>query len=550
MFGIFAWLLPLRITSLILTRMSIGKKLLLVLASVVLLAAGWLHISGLTLLAALVPLLLISHSYDASRRSFWKMAGWTALTIALWSVATVWWVWNAAPIGVLAATVVQVVLFGVVFMIYHYTSKRCRPALANVLLVAGWLAAEYIYLANEQISFPWLVLGNGFANDTWAVQWYEFTGALGGSLWVLVSNLLLFNLILAARRRPWILREALWVLLPLLFSGILGASWRQPAAGEATVTLIQPNIDSYTEKFFMPQRWQDSVLLALAAEAPADADLIVMPETAVEDDLWENALDRSASLTRFRTFLRTQHPAAAILTGATTYRSYPYEATVSSRPLSDGSWYDAFNSALMVGTSRTVTIHHRNKLVIGVEMMPFMKLLKPFTQYIVDLGGTTGQLGTDGICRVFTHRTPEGTVIRTAAPVCYESVYGDYFSGFAAGGAQLICVVTNDGWWGDTPGYRQHFSYSRLRAIETRRWIARSANTGISGFIDPLGRPCETLGWEVRGTLTRTVPLYDGLTCYVRYGDLLGRVGCYVFLLSILYYFVYRVRRRSLLIDA
>ena len=54
----------------------------------------------------------------------------------------------------------------------------------------------------------------------------------------------------------------------------------------------------------------------------------------------------------------------------------------------------------------------------------------------------------------------------------------------------------------------------------------------------------------MRGTLTRTVPLYDGLTCYVRYGDLLGRVGCYVFLLSILYYFVYRVRRRSLLIDA
>ena len=128
------------------------------------LSVGWLRISGLPLLAALVPLPLISNSYDSSRRSFWRMAGWTALTFCLWSVATIWWVWNAAPIGVFAATAVRVVLFGAVFMFYHYTSKRSRPALANVLLVCGWIAAEYIYL-NGQISFPWLLLGNGFAND-------------------------------------------------------------------------------------------------------------------------------------------------------------------------------------------------------------------------------------------------------------------------------------------------------------------------------------------------------------------------------------------------
>ena len=115
--------------------MTTGKKWLLTAGSVTLLSVGWLRISGLPLLAALVPLLLISRSYDASRRAFWRMAGWTALTFCLWSVATVWWVWNAAPVGVFAATIVQVVLFGTVIMLYHYTSKRCRPAPANVLLV-------------------------------------------------------------------------------------------------------------------------------------------------------------------------------------------------------------------------------------------------------------------------------------------------------------------------------------------------------------------------------------------------------------------------------
>ena len=99
--------------------MTTGKKWLLVAGSVIMLSVGWLRISGLPLLAALVPLLLISNSYDSSRRSFWRMAGWTALTFCLWSVATIWWVWNAAPIGVFAATAVQVVLFGAVFMFCH-----------------------------------------------------------------------------------------------------------------------------------------------------------------------------------------------------------------------------------------------------------------------------------------------------------------------------------------------------------------------------------------------------------------------------------------------
>ena len=170
-----------------------------------------------------------------------RMAGWTALTFCLWSVATIWWVWNAAPIGVFAATAVQVVLFGAVFMFYHYTSKRSRPALANVLLVCGWIAAEYIYL-NGQISFPWLLLGNGFANDTWAIQWYEFTGALGGSLWVLVSNLLIFRA-LTSRRKVWWLRETAWAALPVLLSLVLFWSWKEPAGERVTVTAIQPNIE-------------------------------------------------------------------------------------------------------------------------------------------------------------------------------------------------------------------------------------------------------------------------------------------------------------------
>lgn len=102
---------------------------------------------------------------------------------------------------------------------------------------------------------------------------------------------------------------------------------------------------------------------------------------------------------------------------------------------------------------------------------------------MTDLGGIAGQIGVGDVRQVFT--TPRG--IRYGAAICYESVYGEYFTEFVRNGAQLMCIITNDGWWGDTPGYHQHFSYARLRAIETRRSIARSANTGISGFINARG---------------------------------------------------------------
>ena len=106
------------------------QRALLALLSIVLLSLGWLRVSGLTLLVGLVPLLLISASYDASRRSFWRMFGWSALVMGGWTVATCWWIYYAAAIGIVAATIVAIILFGGVVMLYHYFSKRAKPSLA------------------------------------------------------------------------------------------------------------------------------------------------------------------------------------------------------------------------------------------------------------------------------------------------------------------------------------------------------------------------------------------------------------------------------------
>jgi len=125
---------------------------------------------------------------------------------------------------------------------------------------------------------------------------------------------------------------------------------------------------------------------------------------------------------------------------------------------------------------------------------------------------------------------PEGDV-KVGVPVCYESIYGDFCTGYVRKGARLLAVITNDAWWGDTPGYRQHLSYSRLRAIETRRWVARCANTGISAIIDPTGRIVDRTSWWEPSMLEGRVQLLEGKSFFVRYGDIVGRVSVFLFVL-------------------
>lgn len=535
--------------------LSTWQRLLLALLSVVLLSLGWLRVSGLTLLAAFVPLLLISASYGSSRREWWSMAGWTALVMALWTILTCWWIYYAAAVGIVAATIVQVVLFGGVFMVYHYFSKRARTAHAYTSLVAGWLWAEHLYLHGE-ISFPWLVLGNGFAGDVWAVQWYEFTGTLGGSLWVLLANILLFELILNRKSLALKVAAPLVVFLPMVISLCVYAvrSADDSDAPKATVTVVQPNFDPYAEKYTLPTETQLAIMTSLAEEAPADVDYIVFPETVVGDSgdpIWEHNHLGSRSLATLEQMRCDHFPEAQIVVGAMTYHRYPNEKAASATARRSGSlWYDRYNAAIALDGDSTLKVSHKSRLVVGVEKMPYMQLLKPLEGLIVDLGGTTGQLGVDKYRRSFllrNSRFPYG--VSVAAPICYESVYGDHFGAFAADGAEIMMVITNDGWWHDTEGYRQHFSFSRLRAIETRRWVCRAANTGISGFISPIGEVVQTLGWDQRGTLTQEVTPSRETTLYAKAGDYLGRIGTYLWILSLLYYVSYRFRRRSHLVD-
>ncbi len=134
-----------------------------------------------------------------------------------------------------------------------------------------------------------------------------------------------------------------------------------------------------------------------------------------------------------------------------------------------------------------------------------------------------------------------------APVICYESVYGDFVGEYVKNGASLIGIITNDGWWSDSPGHNQHLQYATLRAIETRRDIARSANTGISAFINQKGEITQQTAWWVPATSRATVHLNTEQTFYVRYGELIGP-ACQVLAVLLLVLTVVRalLNRRTL----
>lgn len=518
--------------------MSLKIKLLCVVLSLAMLAPAWLGGSGLTLLVALVPLMMISAYYSDSARDWWRMAGWAALTFVLWNAATIWWVWIATPAGPITATLFSTFWNLVGFMLYHYTSKRASKVLAYTLLATAWVATEYLYTSAEVLSFPWLTLGNGFSGDVWAVQWYSLTGVFGGSLWVVLSNIAIFEAVV--NRGVWrIVRAAAVVVVPIVAS--LAMYWSyEPAAESVEVSVLQPNVDCYEEKFSGSELAQTKNIIELLTEVPSSSKVAVLPETALPERLDDDEPLEGRIIGEFASIIQSEHPATMLVTGATTIKQYDSQTkpTLTARE-TWGGYYDVYNSAVAVNADGEQNLHHKMRLVIGVEAMPFTGFLDKF----VDLGGITGQLGRNDKAAVF-----DKGGVKYGPAICYEGIYGDCFARFAREGAEVMLVMSNDGWWGNTPGHRRLFDYCRLRAIETRRAIARSANTGVSGFINARGDVIQSLGWDKRGVLTQSIEVREEITTYVTYGDWVGRMSLLVALLGVLYYSAYSIKRKNHLV--
>ena len=176
----------------------------------------------------------------------------------------------------------------------------------------------------------------------------------------------------------------------------------------------------------------------------------------------------------------------------------------------------------------------------GVESLPtFLKFMGPIFE---KFGGSSNGYGKSDASFVFHS---DNSPYFVAPIICYESIYGEYVASYVAKGANILTILTNDGWWGNTPGHKQHLAYARIRAIENRRWVARSANTGISAVIDDKGNILETRPWDQAASFKYPIPYSEELTFYTRFGDWLYKVVSFFALLILGWQFFLVLKQKN-----
>lgn len=324
----------------------------------------------------------------------------------------------------------------------------------------------------------------------------------------------------------------LWIGLPLIASYIIYNNYTEKP-NPVHFVVVQPNVDPYREQYTLPPNRVIGRIMDLAGPLlDSTTNFLVAPESSIQEDMWENDMSTFTSLRLLKEVI-AQYPQLNILIGGSTFKIFeegePLSRTARKFRKSDG-YYDVFNTAILINSSDSLQLYHKSKLTPGVEALPSFRGFKWLEKFALDLGGTVGSLGTDA------HRKVYATVqtFPVSPIICYESVFGEFFAEFVKNGAEVMIIITNDGWWGNTPGHRQHFSFAHLRAIETRRGIARSANTGISAFIDQRGDAHDVTGYWIPAAIKGTLNANSELTFYVIHGDYIARIAVWLTILLVL----------------
>jgi len=514
------------------------KHFLLSILSALLLSAAW-PINGFTFIifGALIPLLFLENSIQLSdfKRKRLLVFGYGYLTFLLWNILITWWLINSSLIGMLFANICNSLFYAIIFTCFSWAKKRLPNRSAYLFLIVLWIAFEKLHLSWD-FSWTWLNLGNIFSENIYWIQWYEYTGVFGGSLWVLVINVWLFhifkkhNTILGykplARK---MIAPLMFIALPIAFSLYLYEKVEE-GSKDIKVLLVQPNIDPYSTKYSLTNAnfidlWKKQVQPFYSDSL----DYILSPETYFAEGYGEEFREFNGSKLHEELQQELANiPLTQYITGIQLYDLYAQEnaPSLTANLIKKGLWADYYNSALAEQSNKIFQIYHKSKLVVGVENMPFKSILKPLLgDVLINFGGTVASRVTQKKRDVFSHTNSK---LKAAPIICWESIFGEFVTGYVNEGATFLAVISNDAWWGETPGHKQLLSYTRLRAIETRRDIARSANTGISSIINAKGEIINQTSYNTKTILIGKLSSRSNLTFYVRFGDIIARWSVFV----------------------
>jgi apolipoprotein N-acyltransferase len=454
----------------------------------------------------LVPLLVFVAERPAGPVGRWSAARAGALTGLIYFGLQLYWL-VVALVPETALAVPAYVLFVVVLAGFtaifgwtlHYTLERLGLPLA-FLAALLWTSLEWTQGRLGDLAFPWLGLGHALAPFPRLAGAADLVGARGLTLWIAgVNGLLAMALVRHRSRSPSQTRRLVAAALLLAATPAAYGVWRaatlelRPAA---RVAVVQPNISQEIRRDRALALDTSMIVLTRLTRAVADdVQLVAWPEVALTAELAGNPalLDAVRDL--------SHAVSAPILAGA--YGGRRTEGTHRSA---------LFNSAFLVTADGLAGDRYdKRRMVAFIERVPFV-------------GGGL-EKGREGPLFRTRHGATFGVLI------CYESAFADLARRYRRDGAEFLVNITNDGWFGREPWYArttalwQHPAHMTMRAIESRMGVARAANTGISMFVDPVGRVQQATPLFVDDVRIDMVMTTDAITLFVRWGDWLATLA-------------------------
>lgn len=458
--------------------------------------------------------------------------------------------------GILAL-LVNPALMSIPCQLYSRTRHVLHPVVAAGSFIVFWLTFEYLQF-NWELSWSWLTLGHSLVETPFWIQYAEFTGVLGISLHILLTNLLFYQLYRYyhhKRRFSW-LRAALalsWLTLPLLLNPLLLDESRDvfQTEGRISVRLVQPNADPHERKGLFTAEEKMARLSNLVLEDSLGAtDLVVLPEKAIPRPLNRNRAGRDRLLDPLWQVVDSHQ--IDVLTGLESQVFYPsrdsapvgatpgFELKETGRiPVSIATW----NSALLLRPDREMAIYDKGKLAPLIERIPYLEWFGVINRIFPGWWSAMGNYAKQD--SLVVPQTSDG--IPLSVLLSYESAFGDYARRSTLAGGRATIVMTNNRWWSGTDDYGQHAWLAILRAIESRRAVLRAGNLGGSLLVDARGQPTKLSESGEAESSDFTLDLNTAKTFYVRYGDLTGRISGWltllIVLISLLLYYIPRFKK-------
>jgi len=474
-----------------------------------------------------VPLMLMERYVSTNKidRPFRTIFNYTYFTFFLWNVFVVWWISLSTIVGGIATILYNGLVLSLPFILFFYTKKYLGQLCGYLSLFFYWITTEYGHL-NWKLSFPWFNFGNAFACFPEYVQWYEYTGIFGGTIWVLVANIAIYHaIVFKSIRWKLIAATLLWIFIPAIYGYHMYRNYIEDGK-EIEIVAIQPNIDPETGRFLdtnemlnIPDR-MTKVLELYEKDITPTTQFLVWPEAFLDILFLEDKLHSYVLIDELKSFLK-KYPQLSLITGIRSAKKYDYKATKTSIYNEKYGFLDCFNSALFFSDNGESSIYHKSKLVPAGEFIPIIYTFNVPEWLGFGKGIYFSSFAVDNCPVVFFNNAGIGV----APVVCYEVLYGDYLSKFIRLGASIMAIITIDAWWKDTPGYKQIFNYARLMAVQFRRSVARSSAKGISGFINQRGDVLDIITYDKSGAVSSKVKANSSITFYAKHGDYIAKIS-------------------------